>query len=51
MSIFLSSGARELQKFAIPTPVYYILKMANPWKPLASLLGEIDICAHPVRFL
>ncbi len=51
LSILLTSGARELQRFVIPIPVHYILKMANPWRPLAQLMGEIDICSHPVRFL
>ncbi len=50
MSIHLTSGARELQRFAIPILAHHILKMANHWKPLAPLLGEIDICSHPVRF-
>ncbi len=51
MSILLTSGARELQRIAIPIPVHYILKMANPWRPLALLLGGIDMCSHQVRFL
>ncbi len=29
----LPSGAKELQRFTIPIPVHYILKMANPWRP------------------
>ncbi len=49
LSIFLSSGARELQRFVIPIPVHYLLKMVNLWKPLALLLGEIDICDHPTK--
>ncbi len=51
MSILLTSGARELQRFDSPILVHYISKMTNPWRPLAPLLGAIDICSHLARFL
>ncbi len=49
MSISLSSGARELQRFAIPIPVHYIYKMPNLWSPLAPLLRKIDICVRSIE--